>query len=1050
MNNYFYKLLLACLFTSFIYAQQVTNTEFKTKTLQVYQNLDKNRVPHGILLDFGMEFTNLKAFDGTLADSTYTNSQTISDIYKTLIMCRVRQVNTGFITPEEYATRWFTQREKDVMTLSGLYFKYSHFNDNAHPTKINYSNNQFSDKYINGVWQNPYAEKDVFAIAPAVGVHKGLDFNVKLPANLFLSNTPSNIQSIQINFGDGLGYRTVTYGQLLNVSYTQANTYTWTYKINLTNGQHILSHSKIQVEEGLNAFPLGGSPQLRGTASRGLNGLDDYFKTSITATVPYANHYGSATVYIRYANGGSTIRKPLIVAEGFDTGVLLNPEQEAGDNNIDDFLENAAFSNSALVAEMDTYDVIYVDWNNGVDFLQRNAYVLEEVIKWVNDNKITTTQNVVLGQSMGGLIARYALRDIEVNRSFNHDTRLYVSHDAPHLGANTPISVQLAGRHLRNQYITAPIPLIAGEVLLPIAYNLAEGFSDIINVFGADTSVPPVITPLRAFSIADVAAARQMQYSWIANNYTIDNSIHNAWINEYSQMGYPQGYSGQSIRNIAIANGSECGIEQVVNTNIISYIKTAGKSTVLSGFIDLLGAAIGGVFLRSDIIGTALIPGKSKWEINFQCRYMEHLNENKTIYRGSIKYKKEVLYFIPVSITLFSKNIPQPTSVLPYDVYGGGSQLAAVTQVPLSGIVSNSFGIIPTASSLDIGSSAVTLNDTDFRKSYVGATPPAAPKNTTFDNFVTHFDLFNANNNNSAHISFNRRNGNWLEAELVGTNIEFSDCSFRCNNAEISGLDTLCTYRTYSVTSGLTFYNWSITEGNSLVTMTGNGTPNITLTKNGSSSGFVTMEVSLGDGGDVCGDAVLTKRIFVGTPSVNIVRTYEYCEGKYHYITFEANSNDPDASINWSYFPIAGANFYPNGNTLNVELPKFYQSNSFELFVTITNSCGSKGSFYDEPIKKCGTFTNQPPYSARISPNPASSEINILTTIVSEDESSKKSKDEINLNYEIYDVYGYKLYSKQHKGKSVNIGTENLKEGFYILMLSDGEEKVTKSFIIKH
>ena len=58
----------------------------------------------------------------------------------------------------------------------------------------------------------------------------------------------------------------------------------------------------------------------------------------------------------------------------------------------------------ALSNEMNTYDVIYVDWNNGVTFLQRNAYVLQEVIKWVNQNK---DQNplTVYGQSMGSIIA---------------------------------------------------------------------------------------------------------------------------------------------------------------------------------------------------------------------------------------------------------------------------------------------------------------------------------------------------------------------------------------------------------------------------------------------------------------------------------------------------------------------------------------------------------------------------------------------------------------------------------------------------------------------
>jgi hypothetical protein len=151
MKKYFYKIFVAFILTSTLYGQQTINTEFKTKTLQVYQNLDKNKVPHGILLDFGMEFTNLQAFNGTLTDSTYTTSQTLSDTYKTLLMCRVRtNATTGFISPEEYATRWYTQRTQGVITLSGQYFKYNRFADNAYPTKINYVNNQFSDKYING------------------------------------------------------------------------------------------------------------------------------------------------------------------------------------------------------------------------------------------------------------------------------------------------------------------------------------------------------------------------------------------------------------------------------------------------------------------------------------------------------------------------------------------------------------------------------------------------------------------------------------------------------------------------------------------------------------------------------------------------------------------------------------------------------------------------------------------------------------------------------------------------------------------------------------
>ena len=343
MKNYFYKIFFVCILTSTFYAQQQNNTEFKTKTLQVFQNLDKNRVPHGILLDFGMEFTNLQVFNGTLTDSTYTNSQTMSDIYKTLLMCRVRSnVTTGFITPQEYATRWYSQRTKGVITLSGQYFKYNRFADNAYPNKINYSNNQFSDKFVGSVWQNPYEEKQLFAMTSSIAKYKGFNFQVKLPANLFLTNYPATVQNIQVDFSDGLGYRTVAYDQLVDVNYSQANIYTWKYKITLTNGQTLLSHSKIEIEEGLKTRPFTptNTTSLTSQANTTAVDLSAYAKTTITATTAYNGWYGSATVYVRYANGGNTITKPLIVAEGFDTGIILTPEQEAGDNNIDYILRD--------------------------------------------------------------------------------------------------------------------------------------------------------------------------------------------------------------------------------------------------------------------------------------------------------------------------------------------------------------------------------------------------------------------------------------------------------------------------------------------------------------------------------------------------------------------------------------------------------------------------------------------------------------------------------------------------------------------------------------
>jgi len=82
--------------------------------------------------------------------------------------------------------------------------------------------------------------------------------------------------------------------------------------------------------------------------------------------------------------------------------------------------------------------------DGGSDFIERNAMLLVELIGIINGLKAanpTAEENVVIGPSMGGLISRYALNFME-NQSMDHDTRLWVSFDTPHNGANVPIGFQ--------------------------------------------------------------------------------------------------------------------------------------------------------------------------------------------------------------------------------------------------------------------------------------------------------------------------------------------------------------------------------------------------------------------------------------------------------------------------------------------------------------------------------------------------------------------------------------------------------------------------------
>jgi hypothetical protein len=272
----------------------------------------------------------------------------------------------------------------------------------------------------------------------------------------------------------------------------------------------------------------------------------------ITATRTYLGLAGSATVQIDDANNDGVITRPLIIAEGLDTGFFANAGS-IGDNDLATFTTSVNDANSTDLSDLLTggnllilgdqdYDLIYVNWDNGTDYLQRNAYVLQRVITWVNQQKAlagSTEPNVVLGQSMGGVIARYALRDME-NRGETHDTSLYISHDAPHQGAHVPLGLLYLARHVGNELIETPL----GN------YNIPINQTGNISVASVD-------------GLLDSPAVKQMLNFNVTSSLQLDNnSTHDTWQNELRLMGYPQ-----QTRNISLSNASHCAETQGLSSN---------------------------------------------------------------------------------------------------------------------------------------------------------------------------------------------------------------------------------------------------------------------------------------------------------------------------------------------------------------------------------------------------------------------------------------------------------------------------------------------------
>jgi pimeloyl-ACP methyl ester carboxylesterase len=268
--------------------------------------------------------------------------------------------------------------------------------------------------------------------------------------------------------------------------------------------------------------------------------------TSITATILYQG-YGEAVAYLgqgEYEIFPDTVDgildKPVFLLDGFDPGdsntiPLIYASLNYGvGQNLADYLRTLGFD--IILVNFPTYTrpntTTIVD--GGVDFIQRNAFILVELINQINAQKVGTQKNVIIGPSMGGLIARYALRYMEMN-TLNHDTRLYISFDTPHQGANIPIGFQ----HLFNYMAYGPLvnaavqPLVNGMIKSPAAKQMLidhlEGHLQAGSNFEFNTA---------SASLVPTGAP----------------NFRNAFQNELNTMGFPT-----TVRNVAISNGASNG-----------------------------------------------------------------------------------------------------------------------------------------------------------------------------------------------------------------------------------------------------------------------------------------------------------------------------------------------------------------------------------------------------------------------------------------------------------------------------------------------------------
>ena len=363
-----------------------------------------------------------------------------------------------------------------------------------------------------------------------------------LDPSYYFSNKNRPAGSIQIDFGDGKGSRQVEFGENISVSYASTGEKTVSLTAVDEEGNPLVSRFIFDV--------------------RSLSTPDPQETWNIQSELPYQGETASGRAYIYRADDHPDLVSPVIVVEGFDMFNSMGWDEFYGYMNREDMLEKMRCRGR---------DLVVLDFDNSIDYLQRNAFLLVRLIEIINAKESLQTPLVIAGACMGGLVARYALAYME-QMGIDHNTRTFISFDVPHQGANIPLGLQHWVQFFSEHSAQAEEML---EMLKsPAARQMLIYHS--LQTDGTDASCDPQKT---------------------------------AFINDINRLGgYPK-----NLRKVAIANGSGYGQGLAFNPGdqLIRY--------EYSGWVSFLGFS---VFV--EITGNAwAVPDSTPETMIFEGRVLE-------------------------------------------------------------------------------------------------------------------------------------------------------------------------------------------------------------------------------------------------------------------------------------------------------------------------------------------------------------------------------------------------------------------------------------------
>ncbi|MBL4706940.1 MAG: hypothetical protein JKY48_00675, partial [Flavobacteriales bacterium] len=650
--------LLFLLFMSLNLMAQNDTIDFGNKKAymdNLFRNVDLSQANSGYLMDYYVGFKSLENyFEIDHGQTTLTSPvlTPISYIGAEKILKEMK-IDNG-VAFKEFAHKLFEDHAKNKnysdqhIGVTFLQYNKLHEDSTTLSRTLRSSGNQYYD--LPNRPFSPFDKDSVFIASSAHLFSESRTTNFRLDSDDLMTNMNPNDISIEIDFDDGQGFQNVSLNQNYQVNYTNYGVKKIKYKL-IHNGTGYLASSALLVREPSHLSYGSGAVENFVNAIEGYDNVaDESFEVTYQGV--------SATAYIEYGCGHDKLIKPLILVNGFDFENIINFDF------IMDELASAGLSTSLQSNEM---DLVFIDFENGSGDMYVNAELTRKIIEKVNELKeenLSEYQNVVMGISMGGVLARMALRDMEIDGA-DRETSNYISYDSPHKGANVPMALQYLIKDLGGDAIANSAFGIEGIFEWEVE-NLLNDIDDILGIFGGsldfdlsdlsltsiglspDMSAKVILLTSMSQSPAAKQLLRRQAKPGHANTTSHDDDYfateHVDLMNYLNGIGFPQ-----NCHNTAISHGNS-NRDRLQGANPGDYL------FLLKLDMDNMPVSVIG-----EIDGNIDIWGKS----------IEYTTFYKTFYHARIFAHKDLW---PTGTTTFNlyKRFARARKHYPYDMAPGG------------------------------------------------------------------------------------------------------------------------------------------------------------------------------------------------------------------------------------------------------------------------------------------------------------------------------------------------------------------------------------------